>query len=73
MLCRYRDSYGSARMPRKLRTMDGNSLVEWTAKSWDRWAKVHHFKWHAGIITNLRQRALRDSGDCILKVNEVRF
>lgn len=31
---------------------------------------MHHFKWHNGLKQNLAQRTLRDSGDCILDVNE---
>ena len=37
---------------------------------WSKWTKAHHFKWHSGLMENLRHRAERDSGNCILGVNE---
>jgi len=42
----------------------------WQAKQWSTWAKVHHFKWHAAVLENLQYRMARDSGDCILGINE---
>ena len=42
----------------------------WHARRWSAWTKVHHFKWHASILDNLRLRMIRDSGDCELNVNE---
>ena len=42
----------------------------WQARRWQTWAKVHHFKWHAAVLDNLLSRMVRDSGDCLLDVNE---
>lgn len=42
----------------------------WQAKRWLTWTKVHHFKWHAAVLDNLLSRMVRDSGDCLLDVNE---
>ena len=42
----------------------------WNAKQWSVWTKVHHFKWHAAVLENLRLRMTRDNGDCVLNVNE---
>ena len=42
----------------------------WQAKRWTTWTKVHHFKWHASVLDNLILRMVRDSGNCILNVNE---
>ena len=42
----------------------------WRAKQWSAWTKVHHFKWHAAVLDNLLFRMSRDSGDCLLDVNE---
>ena len=42
----------------------------WVAKMWKKWTQVHHFKWHDGMRQNLQHRAVRDSGDCVLGVNE---
>jgi hypothetical protein len=52
-------------------TSIGNNTPVWKAVQWTQWSKVHHFKWHAGVITNLRKRRARDSGDCVIGVNEV--
>ena len=48
-------------------THDGKG---WRAKQWSSWTKVHHFKWHAAVLDNLLYRMVRDSGDCLLDVNE---
>ena len=40
------------------------------AKAFSQWTKNHHFKWHTGLQQNLYHRVLRDSGDCVLGVNE---
>ena len=48
-------------------TNDGKG---WRAKQWSHWTKVHHFKWHAAVLDNLLFRMARDSGDCLLDVNE---
>ena len=48
-------------------TRDGKG---WHARQWSRWTKVHHFKWHAAVLDNLLYRMVRDSGDCLLGVNE---
>ena len=42
----------------------------WRAKQWTAWTKVHHFKWHAAVLDNLLYRMVRDSGNCLLDVNE---
>ena len=42
----------------------------WHAQQWSAWTKVHHFKWHASILDNLKLRMIRDSGNCELNVNE---
>ena len=42
----------------------------WKARQWSAWTKVHHFKWHASILDNLRLRMIRDSGNCVLNINE---
>ena len=47
----------------------GNS-TGWRAKQWSVWTKVHHFKWHAAVLDHLFNRVSRDSGDCMLGVNE---
>jgi len=67
---RYRDSYHHVRKVTRRMGSSGNGPIEWVAQQWSKWAKVHHFKWHAGIITNLQKRNSRDSGNCILGVNE---
>ena len=40
------------------------------AKQWTTWTKVHHFKCHATVWDNLQHRVSRESGNCILNVNE---
>ena len=42
----------------------------WRAKEWSSWSKVHHFKWHAGVLDNLLYRMARDSGNCLLGIND---
>ena len=42
----------------------------WRAKEWSSWSKVHHFKWHAGVLDNLLFRMARDSGNCLLGIND---
>lgn len=42
----------------------------WQAKQWSIWAKAHHFKWSAAVLENLYNRMVRDSGDCVLGINE---
>ncbi len=42
----------------------------WRAKQWSAWTKVHHFKWHAAVLDNLLFRMVRDSGNCLLDINE---
>lgn len=42
----------------------------WHAKQWTQWTKVHHFKWHSAVLDNLHFRMVRDSGNCILGINE---
>lgn len=42
----------------------------WQARRWLTWSKVHHFKWHAAVLDNLYSRMVRDSGNCLLGVNE---
>ena len=50
--------------------MHPRTLVQWKAQPWSRWTQVHHFKWHSALVINLSKRAMRDSGDCMLGVNE---
>lgn len=47
-----------------------SQMPGWQAKRWSQWTKVHHFKWHAAVLDNLLSRMVRDSGDCLLNVNE---
>ena len=42
----------------------------WQTKQYPVWLRVHHFKWHQGVLDNLHFRMVRDSGDCLLGVNE---
>ena len=58
---RYVDSYEFA---------GANDGKGWHAKQWSHWTKVHHFKWHAAVLDNLLFRMTRDSGDCLLDINE---
>ena len=46
------------------------SSTGWRAKQFSVWTKIHHFKWHAAILDNLFDRVSRDSGNCVLNVNE---
>lgn len=52
------------------RYADAANSPGWQAKAWLSWTKVHHFKWHAAVLDNLLSRMLRDSGNCILDINE---
>jgi hypothetical protein len=70
-LCRYQDSYHKIMKGRKTKALNRNDQIVWVAQQWMKWSKVHHFKWRAGVLNNLRQRSSRDSGNCILGVNEV--
>ena len=44
--------------------------MPWEDKISSQWSVVHHMKWHSGLVENLRHRKERDSGDCMLGVNE---
>ena len=48
------------------------SAVEdgWKAIQWSVRTHVHHFKWHAAVLESLSSRMTRDSGNCIIGVNE---
>ena len=52
------------------RYLSSENTSGWEARQWSAWTKVHHFKWHASILENLRLRMVRDSGNCELNVNE---
>ena len=67
MSCRFRAHYlNRRRKSRSSLETDGGS--DWDARMWSKWTKAHHFKWHLGLTENLRHRAARDSGNCILEV-----
>ena len=42
----------------------------WKAVQWSRGTRIHHFKWHASVLDNLQHRMSRDSGNCVLGMNE---
>ena len=42
----------------------------WKAVQYTKWTKVWHFKWHQGVLHNLKARMARDSGDCQIGRNE---
>lgn len=42
----------------------------WRAQRWQTWTKVHHFKWFSAVLDNLQARMVRESGDCLLSINE---
>lgn len=43
----------------------------WQARPWQTWTKVHHFKWYFAMLENLQARMVKDSGNCLLGVNEL--
>lgn len=47
-----------------------DKLKRWEAKEYRVPMKIHHFKWHAGVLVSMRERSEYYSGDCILEVHE---